>query len=332
MLGTFRFFLALLVVLSHAGVRWAELNPGVIAVVGFYAISGYVMTGLMRRYYNRVGLIGRFYADRALRLLPAYYVTALLTAALFAWRGPLPPFLDRIPGLADALNNLLVIPLNFFMWNGSDKFVLVPPAWSLGCEMLFYLAFPFLLLLGVRRLFFGLSLAIFLAAFAGWLQTEWFGYRLLPGVLFIFLLGSTLYDCHQAGAEGRRRSRWIASATVASVLALLLAGRWSGILSFPYNPETLVGLAVAIPVLHFLGHREGRVWDDKAGDLSYGLFLVHFLVFWLWPGAESGYAALALRVMAAAALVWGLHRFVEAPVLAWRRRLRQQASTTTTTH
>lgn len=332
MLGTFRFFLALLVVLSHAGVRWAGLNPGVIAVVGFYAISGYVMTGLMRRYYNRVGLIGRFYADRALRLLPAYYVTALLTAALFVWRGPFPPFLDRVPCLGDALNNMLVIPLNFFMWNGSDTFVLVPPAWSLGCEMLFYLVFPFLLLLGARRLFFGLSLAIFVAAFGGWLQTEWFGYRLLPGVLFIFLLGSALYDCHQAGAKGRRRSRWIASVTVVGVLVLGLAGRWGGLLSFPYNPETLVGLVVAIPVLHFLGHREGRgwerKWDERAGDLSYGLFLVHFLVFWAWPGAESDQAALALRVMAAVALAWGLHRLVEAPVLAWRRRLRRQASTT----
>lgn len=134
--------------------RWAGLNPGVIAVVGFYAISGYVMTGpdtalLQPRWAES----GGFYADRA--SLAAYYVTALLTAALFVWSGPFPPFLDRVPGPVDALNNMLVIPLNFFMWNGSDQVYCSSQPRSLGCEMLFYLL-PVPAAHSVRRLFFGL--------------------------------------------------------------------------------------------------------------------------------------------------------------------------------
>lgn len=338
MLGTLRLVLAVFVVISHAGVRWGGLNPGVIAVVGFYAISGYVMTGLVRRYYPRTDRLLGFYADRALRLLPAYYVVALAALAWFFWHGPEPLFLERSPTGADLLNNLLVVPINFYMWNDADKFSLVPPAWSLACEIQFYLLFPLLLLAGLRPLAFGLSLLVYLAAFSGSIQTEWFGYRLLPGVLFVFLLGSLLYDCHRAdhadAAAGRARGGHgaiggcgarVTVLTVLGVLGLAALGYWGGTLEFPYNPETLIGLGAAIPLLHLLAPRPRRVWDERAGDLSYGVFLVHFLVFWLWPGVEAGPFALALRVAAALVLAWGLHRFVEAPVVAWRRRLRRQS-------
>ena len=73
MLGTLRLVLALMVVLSHAGVRVAGLNPGVIAVIGFYLISGYVMAGLIRRHYRQPAQAGAFYLDRAVRLLPQYF-------------------------------------------------------------------------------------------------------------------------------------------------------------------------------------------------------------------------------------------------------------------
>jgi len=82
-------------------------------------------------------------------------------------------------------------------------------------------------------------------------------------------------------------------------------------------------LAVLLALLHLLAPRPGREWDERAGELSYGLFLLHFLVFWMWPGADGGALALALRVAAALALAWLLHRLVEAPILAWRRRLRR---------
>lgn len=77
-MGTLRFFLALLVLYSHAGGRIQQLNPGVTAVVVFYIISGYVMTALMRRYYcpspagPTLPSTAHFYLDRLLRLYPQY--------------------------------------------------------------------------------------------------------------------------------------------------------------------------------------------------------------------------------------------------------------------
>jgi peptidoglycan/LPS O-acetylase OafA/YrhL len=60
MLGTLRLVLALMVALSHVDVGVAGLNVGVVAVVTFYLISGYVMTGLPRRHYASPRLVGRF--------------------------------------------------------------------------------------------------------------------------------------------------------------------------------------------------------------------------------------------------------------------------------
>ncbi len=161
-----------------------------IAVVGFYLISGYVMAALMRRHYAGSAHALAFYQDRAWRLLPQYFLYAGLTL-LWLWLSQAQtPFLSRSPTLPDLLNNLLVLPLNYYMFNASDQFTLIPPAWSLGAEMQFYLLAPFLLLWPRRLYGVGLlGLTVYLAALAGLINSDWFGYRLLPGVLLFFLLG-----------------------------------------------------------------------------------------------------------------------------------------------
>ena len=83
MLGLIRFALAAAVLLSHVpGFHWA-LNPGVMAVICFYTISGY----LMRRSIERFGRFSArpartFLADRVLKLFPQYLVALTATVAL----------------------------------------------------------------------------------------------------------------------------------------------------------------------------------------------------------------------------------------------------------
>ena len=325
MLGTLRLLLALLVALSHADVRWFGLNPGVSAVVGFYLISGYVMCGLLHRHYATPSRVGYFYLDRAFRLLPAYYVVVALTALWYLWHGPQPPFLGQAPSLSGWLNNLLVVPLNFSMWNDANRFVMVPPAWSLAAEIQFYLLFPWLVFLRLRGVAMVASLLVFAAAFVGWINTDWYGYRLLPGVLFVFLLGAWLHDRHATpgapaprGGPGTDRAVLFVIAVIVAVAAL---GAHAGVLTLPYNREVLLGLGLTLPTVHLLARLPEQSWDARAGDLSYGLFLTHFLAFWLWPGAEEGAVELALRLVLALALAWLLQRFIERPFIRARHRL-----------
>lgn len=319
MLGTFRLILAILVALSHADVRIVELNPGVIAVVGFYLISGYVMTGLMQRHYVGYARIPSFYIDRVLRLYPQYLAVGLLTLAWFFSAGKFTPFLQHPPGAIDLLNNLLVVPLNYYMYNGSDQFTLMPPTWSLGTEFQFYLVFPLIMLWRARIATFALSLAIFIAAATGTINSEIFGYRLLPGILIFFMLGSALFDAHH---HSPARARIITLATVAGSLLLVGFLAWKNYLPLPYNRETLVGLIVFMPLLYWLGKLPQHPVDNYLGDLSYGVFLNHFLIQWGVIGLPAGLFQICVYI-GLCVLLSALTQYVsERPAMHLRRLYR----------
>lgn len=343
MLGTLRLILALAVAASHVDFRVAGLNPGVSAVIGFYLISGYVMSGLLQRHYPTPRAAGGFYIDRALRLMPQYLFYASLTllwygfARLPAGNPTLDYFLGAVPGIGDYVNNLLVVPLNYYMWNGSDRFTLLPPAWSLGTEIQFYLLAPLLLLATQpwhtrQRPFFltvfALALVVVALALAGVVNSDWFGYRLLPGVLVYFFLGALLHRCHRAamGAEQGAEQRAIVLIFGAVMLALIagLLADAHGSLHQPYNQEVLLGLVIVFPLLHLLARRGRQRWDELAGDISYGVFLNHFLVFWVFFPAGVSLAQLPLFLGICVALAWVIQHWVERPCLRWRKHWRKQ--------
>ncbi len=328
MLGTLRLLLAMAVAMSHADIRLYGLNPGVVAVVSFYLISGYVMAGLIRRHYPGPRAASGFYLDRAVRLMPQYLVYAGLTLAwhLGFQHDTLPAsqsyFLSRSPDAEDIINNLVIVPLNYYMWNGSDQYTLIPPAWSLGAEIQFYLIAPFILLWPRRVLAAGaFSIAVFVLALAGVVNSDWYGYRLLPGVLFFFLLGALLNHLHY--------SRRYAAATQLVVFIVVIAAlawaslSYAGLINQPYNRETLLGLVLGPLLLHLLAARSRNNWDDLAGDISYGVFLNHFLVLWaFFPG---GVDLAAMPVFLGICVVMSLvtQQLIERPLLAWRHRWRR---------
>ena len=93
MLGSVRFCLACAVLLSHVpGFKWS-FNPGVVSVICFYCISGY----LMRRSYMRFERFSAapsraFLLDRLLKLFPQYLLVLGITALLLWLWGPSPSF------------------------------------------------------------------------------------------------------------------------------------------------------------------------------------------------------------------------------------------------
>lgn len=330
MLGTYRLALALLVALSHIDVKVAGLNPGVVAVVGFYMVSGYVMTGLIRTWYGDVAKVPAFYVDRAVRLFPQYLFIVFLTLAWYLWIHPQTEFLKIRPGLLNYLENLSVVPLNYYMFNHSDDFTLVPPAWSLGAEIQFYLVFPILLLTGAVPVRFSIvsSALIYLLASFGYIDSDWFAYRLLPGVLFMFLLGSVLYDVHQRPDRGRRGWMLVAAVVIGSG-AMAEGLTLSHKLALPYNEETLTGLVLGVVAVNTLGNRRRQIIDDAIGNLSYGVFLSHFLVLWVvFDSRVVGIPAAAGYLAASLAVAAVTYRLVERPALALRKRFRRSHAAT----
>jgi peptidoglycan/LPS O-acetylase OafA/YrhL len=326
-MGLLRFLLAMLVMLSHTGITVAGLNPGVASVVVFYAISGYVMSALIAKHFSQPGQAAHFYIDRVARIYPQYLFYAVAAAILFWVLGPQMPFMQRMPSGVDVANNLLIVPLNFFMFNQADQFTLVPPAWSLGAEVLFYLLAPWLWRYG-RYAFWAavFSLVIQILAWHQVLNTDAWGYRLLPGVLWIFLTGMALQKHEQSHAGLVRRM--VLLAPLGSVLAYVYLSS-QALVTPPYTREVLLGFGLAVPAIYLLKNcfkRDGLGYavDQTLGNLSYGIFLNHFFCFWLLglPHPESAFQWLVL-VLASIGLSYCTQRFLERPCVIWRQKRRE---------
>ncbi|MFI0240334.1 acyltransferase family protein [Streptomyces sp. NPDC016845] len=137
-----------LVVLSHAGVR--RFSGGYVGVDVFFVISGFLITSLLARELHRTGRISvpRFYARRALRLLPAATLVAVVTLAgayLFLSKARFAAYVgDATAGALYAVNIRLAV-------SGTDYLRATDPPspfqhfWSLAVEEQFYVVWPLVL-------------------------------------------------------------------------------------------------------------------------------------------------------------------------------------------
>jgi peptidoglycan/LPS O-acetylase OafA/YrhL len=144
----------LLVVAYHCGLPF--IGGGYVGVDVFFVISGFLITGLLLREAERTGTVSipRFYARRALRLLPASSVVVMATVAASAWW--LPPLrLGAI--LSDALHttvyamNWRLAAIGTDYLNADADPSPLQHFWSLAVEEQFYLIWPLLMLVVLRR-------------------------------------------------------------------------------------------------------------------------------------------------------------------------------------
>ncbi len=140
-----------LVLVYHAGV--VELVPGgFVGVDVFFVISGFLITGLLIRELERDGRVslGRFYARRAKRLLPAAGLVLVVTAALtwasvsvVQWR----TFGGDIVGAALYVVNWVLAGRSVDYLAEGVGVSPVQHFWSLAVEEQFYIVWPLLLVL-----------------------------------------------------------------------------------------------------------------------------------------------------------------------------------------
>lgn len=282
MFGTFRFILALLVLFSHIFLEYGDFNYGCVAVVCFFMISGYVMTVLIRTQYGRLGKsVLYFYADRLLRIYPQYFLFLVLTqiADLFWYLNM--PELKTEPTLWKFILNALIVPVNYFMFltDSIARYQLIPAAWSLGLEEQFYWIFPFLILiLWLGRTATFLSCLIFALAAFSIINTDLFTIRLLPGVIFIFMLGKSLAEYNSTKSKA---AFWTMSCLYGGslVFTIGLCLFRLDIFNHPYIREVMIGVLFGFPIVFLLSRSPRKKWDELLGHASYGIFLSHMLVF-----------------------------------------------------
>ncbi|WP_262061650.1 acyltransferase family protein [Streptomyces sp. STR69] len=139
-----------LVIVYH--VEPALVPGGSVGVDVFFTISGFVITRLLVTEYARTGRIGlwSFYRRRWLRLMPALLVMCAVTAVLsvaFA----LPLFQGAWMAAVLAAGSVVNLVRAGNAGTYSDLAAPLSHTWSLGVEEQFYLAWPLLLLVLLRR-------------------------------------------------------------------------------------------------------------------------------------------------------------------------------------
>src|SRR6184192_1961656 len=136
----------IVVVIYHAALFGFKLPGrvdrfGWIGVDLFFVLSGYLIGGQLLAPLARDRRInlGRFFARRALRIMPAYFAILAVYFLLPPWR--------EYPGMSQPLWKFLLSVQNIALHGGTA----FSHAWSLAVEDQFYLALPFLLLFLYRR-------------------------------------------------------------------------------------------------------------------------------------------------------------------------------------
>jgi peptidoglycan/LPS O-acetylase OafA/YrhL len=344
----------LFVIAFHLGLfvfRSSRFSSLLLGVDAFFVLSGYLITTLLLNEARRFGGVDfkAFYARRALRLLPALGVVLVL-AGFFSWRlGMWMPQAGRSFPMS-ALLTLLYVGNWFVPYGGLN---LLGHTWSLAIEEQYYLVWPAVLVLFLRRsrslrVMGGATVTAALAVIGvRWLLAitghELVAYNWTISRADGVLLGSGLALLLHAGSprlETLLRRVWCGVMGCISVVCALVV--WS--LSTPtvapvtgvlwVSVLTCCSIAYLVGVWLVIGHlvvargsplgRPLRLRPVAGiGRISYGLYLYHYPVArWVAEQGLPKAAAAALTVGLSFAIAGSSYAAIERPALRLKARFR----------
>jgi peptidoglycan/LPS O-acetylase OafA/YrhL len=289
---------ALYVVFSHA---WSEQNNGHFAshwlrlvptwsahfAVGvFIVLSGYCLILPIARKRDQIGSLSEFFRRRAMRILPPYYITLVLSILVIAtvagqrtgsiWDINLPLKLDTV-----LAHLLLIHDLPLHLQGGMINY----PLWSIAVEFQIYLLMPLIALSlrvvgNVRTLLWTMSLGLLHFALHGRIDS------MVPWYVGLFTMGAIAARwCVQRPARIDPLIAYAAWGLIALTVLVSLKKGDLFMVSHFYIFDTVIGAATAILLCTSYADAASKSnvltrflsWRplEEIGIFSYSLYLIH---------------------------------------------------------
>jgi peptidoglycan/LPS O-acetylase OafA/YrhL len=304
-MGIIRLLLATSVVLFHSGIPSGyNIANSTVAVLSFFIISGFYMAFILDKKYKGPGSSLLFISNRFLRIFPLYWTILLITLGFVFLKlyfhlgsedNAIIHYLRYSPNLLspafykDLINLIirnitLILSLDYFRVNNSQPgYLLIPQAWTLQLELLFYLLVPFIMKMSKK--IFIVFLLIYLVGFFGFIVPN----QLIPPTLtfaflsnlLFFLLGVISYRFIFNFYNTKKIKPLISKMLFVSFLAYLIFYNLIptkfpilalNIDDFPYY----LLLIFALPAIFI--QTSSNAADNFIGKLSYPVYITHLFI------------------------------------------------------
>ena len=295
-MGLFRLLLAISVLIAHSTpIFGLSLVGGRVAVESFFMLSGFYMALILSTKYQEN--VKTFYKNRFLKLFPLYwFFTLAVIITSFITTGKFTIFKDyiispfskiiliffNISPLFNDITNFLALNLNtgnlFFtsafrntvpeIWN----YLILPQGWTIGLEITFYIFAPFLVKQKTKTLLIisaiSLSARLLSYKFLGLAHDPW-EYRFFPFEIIYFIAGIIAYRIY---------SLYDLRSTIYIILPIFLFTVFFQFIPFNTKRMLIYYLIVFLSIPPLFKLTKDNKLDRFLGELSYPLYLCHFLV------------------------------------------------------
>lgn len=331
-----RFFLAFNVVFFHL---WNAAAPGAgpVAVLGFFFISGFLITQIVQEVYAAPRRPWAFLLNRILRIYPQYLSALCLgLVAIYCY-----------PDVASHINGYLRIPVGAGEWvpqlaifglYESDVRIL-PATWSLGTELYFYLLIG-LVTARSRNSSIALclvSLPVGVLCALKILPFDFYGHPIGNG--FVFALGSVAYFYRNSVQIRTQIFMLSCAAYLAHIYAI------PALEHVDVDNANLAGsvLPFALILLYLFQHEmrqpSAAQIANVLGKIAYPMFLLHWAICviisaWVFHGSASydmrtqreggEYFLVMLFVLLLCSLLF--YGFIDQPIEKYRKIIRRRSS------
>lgn len=280
MFGIFRYLLALMVVVGHLSPSIGQYR-GTYAVLGFYTLSGYLITLILKEKYGfSVSGKIRFILNRILRIYPTYFLFLAFSCALlllFPSTSMEVGHMKMPASLSDWLSTITLIGLTH---GNTPTFLAL--AWTLAVEVFYYIFMSIFLCKSFKITLAWFCFSCVYVIWAFFISGDFWNaaYNSIAAGSIAFSTGALLYNFRKYFPK---ISTWIVITifivfiTHAYTVYIIWGGPDKTGFYASFILSTLVIVCLSSPNVDMASNKFKKI-DKTLGNLSYPIYLSHYPV------------------------------------------------------